>query len=193
MPADEISDDGIVASTRVELISTVGRSDPLNRTTDEELKSVPLQVNENPLPPIVTQVGDIEFKTGTGLTTLNELDVPVSELPVLFAVIVNVPAVFKLMACEVSTPLVNEFVVFPPDDKLPVELISAVPLKTFTPLLHVLLFASLAVIFILNGYPAVCVPIIPPDALSTRKLFTIPGETVKLLLFPDLPDAVAVT
>src|SRR5207244_11545798 len=75
--------------------------------------------------------------------------------------------------CEVSTPAVNAAVV-PPADNVPVDVMVAVPVNPVT----VLLFASRAVILMLNAVPAVCVPMAPPPAASTRKLLSAPGFTV---------------
>src|SRR2546430_8370247 len=36
----------------------------------------------------------------------------------------------------------------------------------------------------MNAVPAVCVPMAPPPAASTRKLFSTPGFTVNALLVP---------
>src|SRR5881396_3665139 len=89
--------------------------------------------------------------------------------------------------CEASTPAVNAAVV-PPADSVPVDVMVAVPVNPVT----VLLFASRAVILMLNGVPAVCVPMAPPPATSTRKLFSTPGFTVNALLVP-LDPLVAVS
>ena len=76
-----------------------------------------------------------------------------------------------------NTPAVNAALVPPPAVNVPVEVTFTVPVNVFTPLLHVLLFASLAVIFILKESPAICVPIFPPLSSSIRKLLTTPGST----------------
>src|SRR2546430_17450879 len=72
-----------------------------------------------------------------------------------------------------TTPAVNAAVV-PPADSVPVDVMVAVRVNPVT----VLLFASRAVILMLNAVPAVCVPMAPPPAVSTRKLFSTPGFTV---------------
>src|SRR5207245_11545431 len=80
--------------------------------------------------------------------------------------------------CEASTPAANGAVV-PPADSVPVDVIVAVPVNPVT----VLLFASRAVILMLNAVPAVCVGMAPPPgAASTRKLFSTPGFTVIAVL-----------
>src|SRR5438552_2959260 len=82
--------------------------------------------------------------------------------------------VFEIVTlCEASTPAVNAAVV-PPADSVPVEVMVAVPVNPVT----VLLFASSAVILMLNAVPAACVPMAPPPAASTRRLFNTPGFTV---------------
>ncbi len=78
---------------------------------------------------------------------------------------------------DANTPLLNVAVVPLPADSVPVEVISTVfpaPVKAVT----VLLLESLAVTWILNGEPAVCVPMAPPPCASTRKLLSDPGSTV---------------
>src|SRR5213080_5607077 len=89
--------------------------------------------------------------------------------------------------CEASTPAANATVA-PPADSVPVDVMVAVPVNPVT----VLLFASRAVILMLNADPAVCVGMAPPTAASTRKLFSTPGFTVNALLVP-LDPLVAVS
>src|SRR5437867_2949301 len=89
--------------------------------------------------------------------------------------------------CGASRPAVTAAVV-PPADNVPVDVMVAVPVNPVT----VLLFASRAVILMLNAVPAVCVPMAPPPAFSTRKLFSAPGFTVNALLVP-LDPLVAVS
>jgi hypothetical protein len=74
--------------------------------------------------------------------------------------------------------LVNTAVVPLPADSVPVELISAVFVAPSKAVI-VLLRESRAVIWMLNGVPAVWVGIAPPPAASTKKLFNGPGSTVK--------------
>ena len=80
--------------------------------------------------------------------------------------------------CDERTPLDNDAVVPPPAVNIPLEEISTVPLYTFGPLEHGLLFASRAVTLIVKGIPVICVPRLPPDDDSTRKLETAPPFTV---------------
>src|SRR6059036_2119805 len=108
--------------------------------------------------------------------TVNALLVP---LDPFVAVSVKLPMFEIVTLCEVSTPAVNAAVV-PPADSVPVDVMVAVPVNPVT----VLLFASRAVILMLNGVPAICVPMAPPPAASTRKLFSTPGFTVNALLVP---------
>src|SRR5881397_840850 len=117
-------------------------------------------------------------------STVNALLVP---LDPLVAVSVKLPVFEIVTLCEASTPDANAAVV-PPADSVPVDVMVAVPMKPVT----VLLFASRAVILMLNGVPAICVGMAPPPAFSTRKLFSAPGSTVNALLVP-LDPLVAVS
>ena len=94
---------------------------------------------------------------------------PVPNPPALsVAVMVKYPELEKVTPWEDSTPLVKDTVEPLPADKVPVEVISTVfpaPVKSVT----VLLFASSAVIWMLNEVSTVCVPMAPPPAASTRK------------------------
>lgn len=98
-------------------------------------------------------------------STVNELEVPASAPPVLVAVMVKLPVLEIVTACDDRTPEENEAVVPEPADNVPVEVISTVPLNEAT----VLLLASLATILILNDEPAVCVPMEPSEVLVTTK------------------------
>src|SRR5437016_9145092 len=116
---------------------------------------------------------------------LNALLVP---LDPFVAVSVKLPMFEIVTLCEASTPDANGAVV-PPADSVPVDVIVAVPVNPVT----VLLFASRAVILMLNAVPAVCVGMAPPPgAASTRKLFSTPGFTVTTLLVPVFPAVVVV-
>jgi hypothetical protein len=69
---------------------------------------------------------------------------------------------------EANTPLVNVAVVPLPAERVPVDVISTVlpaPVNGVT----VLFSVSWAVIWILKEVPAVCVPMFPPPAASTKK------------------------
>src|SRR5437016_3035344 len=101
---------------------------------------------------------------------LNALLVP---LDPFVAVSVKLPVFEIVTLCEASTPDANAAVV-PPADSVPVDVMVAVPVNPVT----VLLFTSRAVILMLNAVPAACVPMAPPPAASTRKLFSAPGFTV---------------
>ena len=97
------------------------------------------------------------------------LSLPVPNPPALsVAVMVKIPLFDRVTLCEASTPLENVAVAPLPADRVPVELIPAVfpaPSNNVT----VLLLESWAVIWILKPTAAVCVPIAPPPAASTRK------------------------
>ena len=95
--------------------------------------------------------------------------------------IVKLPVLEIVTACELRTPAVNAAVVPLPAESVPVEVMSTVPVKPVT----VLLLASRAVTRTLKDVAAVCVPIAPPPAPSTRKLLSAPGLTVNELLVPD--------
>src|SRR5205823_1761068 len=102
---------------------------------------------------------------------------------------VRLPVFEIVTLCEASTPDANAAVV-PPADSVPVGVMLAVPVNPVT----VLLFTSRAVILMLNAVPAACVPMAPPPAASTRKLFNTPGFTViRGLVFVDLVPAVIAT
>ncbi len=87
--------------------------------------------------------------------TVKELLVPLWAPPVVrVAVIVKLPVLEMVTACEARTPFVNAAVVPEPAESVPVEVMSTVPVKPVT----VLLVASRAVIRTLKLVPAVCVP-----------------------------------
>ena len=107
--------------------------------------------------------------------------VPVSAPPLVrVAVIVKLPVFEIVTACEFSTPAVNAAVVPSPAESVPVEVMSTVPVNPVT----VFPFASRAVIRMLKLEPAVCGPMLPPPACSTRKSASAPGLTVNELLVP---------
>ncbi len=70
----------IEAVNCVELTNTVVRSDPLNLTTEFEMKFEPLTVNVKPDELITTVLGEILVTAGTGLRVVTvkvfEFDVP---------------------------------------------------------------------------------------------------------------------
>src|SRR2546426_754772 len=117
--------------------------------------------------------------------TVNGLLVPFDPF---VAVSVKLPVFEIVTLCEVSTPDANAAVVTGAPTSVPVDVSVAVPVNPVT----VLLFASRAVILMLNGVPAICVPMAPPPNASTRKLFSAPGFTVNALLVPVFPAFVAV-
>lgn len=119
---------------------------------------------------------------------MNMLLLPFSEPLVFVAVMVKFPWLEMDTLCETSTPVVKEAVVPMPDDKVPEDVILAVPEKIFGPEVHALLFASLAVILMLKGIPVTCDPMFPPETPSTRKLETTPGFTDRDKL--DIPEFV---
>jgi hypothetical protein len=120
--------------------------------------------------------------------TANELLAPVCAPAVFVAMIVKFP-VFEIVTLrEASTPATNAGVVPPPAERIPVEVISTVPVKLVT----VLFPASRAVILRLNAVPAVCPGIAPPAEDSTRKFVTPPAMTANTLLVPDSLPAVFV-
>src|SRR5207249_4471032 len=123
-------------------------------------------------------------EAGAAHPTVNALLVP---LDPFVAVSVKLPVFESAAERRVGTPAVNAAVV-PPADSVPVDVMVAVPVNPVT----VLLFASRAVILMLTAVPAVCVPMAPPPAFSTRKLFSAPGFTVNALLVP-LDPLVAVS
>ena len=97
------------------------------------------------------------------------VSVPVPKPPALsVAVIVKLPVFEIVTLWEANRPLVNVAVAPLPADKVPVELMSTV-LAAPSNKVTVLLLASWAVIWILKAMAAVCVPMTPPPAASTRK------------------------
>ena len=184
IPVEDISTAEIVAWTCELFINVVVLFEPLKRTTVELLKFVPFTVKVNEEPPFVTQFGEILAKVGTGLFTENKLLIPFSEPLVRVAVIVKFPGFEIVIPVEDNIPAANEADVPPPAVRVPVDVILTVPVKTFGPLLHVLLFISRAVTLILKLLPTFCDPIFPPADDSTRKLFSTPGFTVNVLLVP---------
>src|SRR5207249_30017 len=117
--------------------------------------------------------------------TVNALLVP---LDPLVAVSVKLPVFEIVTLCEASTPALNAAVVPRSEERRVGNVRVAVPVKP----VNVMLYASCAVILVLNADPAVCVAIAPPTAASTRKLFSTPGFTVNALLVP-LDPLVAVS
>src|SRR5206468_3804899 len=103
--------------------------------------------------------------------TVNALLVPFDPF---VAVSVKLPMFEIVTLCEASTPDANVAVVTGAPTSVPVDVSVAVPVNPVT----VLLVASPAVILILNAVPAVCLPMAPPPAASTRKLLSPPRFTV---------------
>ena len=91
------------------------------------MKFDPPIVRENGIEPVLMQVGDILVKVGTRLFTMNELLVPLSEPPVLIAEIVNVPPGEMVTLLDESTPATKAGVVPLPEDNVPVDVTSIVP------------------------------------------------------------------
>ena len=84
------------------------------------------------------------------------------------AVNVNDPApVMETLGFGFETPFTNVTVTGLPSSPAGDDVSCAVPLKPVA----TLLFASSAVIWMPNGTPEVCVPMLPPPAASTLKLF----------------------
>src|SRR5213593_1896667 len=89
------------------------------------------------------------------------------------------PASVTVTLCDASTPAANALDVVG-------LIVPAVVLRLAVPVnpVTVLLLASCAVIVMLNGVPAVCVPMLPPPAASTRNFANTPGFTLNALLVP---------
>ena len=155
IPGAAISDEKIVAVMLVSFTKLVTLFDPLNRTTDEALKFEPFTASIKVPPPVLIHPGEMVVEDGTGLFTMNELLVPVCELPVLVAVTVNVPPGEIVTLLDESIPATNAGVVPLPEDKVPDDVMSVVPVNKLTPVLHVLFSASLAVTIILKDVPAI--------------------------------------
>ena len=165
---------------------------PAILTTLEGLKFDPFTVKVKSPSPAHFEVGEMEEMDGVGLSTSNELLVPASELPVLVAVMVIDDAPGLMVTdCEASTPAEKEAVVPLPAVRVPVDVISTVPVKLFVPVLQVLLLASLAVILMAKADPAAWVVMLPPADASIRKLLSAPGSTVIEELAIDFVPSVA--
>ena len=78
VPAEAMSDAGIVAVNCVLLTKVVVRLAPLTRTTEAETKLLPVTVNVNPGLPEFALVGEILANDGCGLLTASD-SVPVVE------------------------------------------------------------------------------------------------------------------
>ena len=91
VPEEATSDAGIVAVSCVLLTKAVVRLAPLTRTTEAEIKLLPVTVNVNPGLPAVALVGDILANDGAGLLTASDR-VPVVELSGLITPMARVPA-----------------------------------------------------------------------------------------------------
>ena len=110
----------------------------------------------------------------------------------------KLPAFETETECDASIPEENDDDVPEPDVNVPVDVISAVPEKTLGPLVHALLFASLAVILTLNEIPVTWAAIFPPPTFSTRKFEIEPAFIVKEELagpevVPSVTDIVVVS
>src|SRR6202007_3390072 len=162
LPADKVP---------VEVISTV----PVKLVTVLLLASCAVIVAIlNDVPAVCVPIEEIAKWCRVPGFTVKLLLVPVSVLPVLVAVMVKLPVLEMVTALLLNTPAVKLAVVPLPDDKVPVDVISTVPVKLVT----VLLLASWAVIVaILNALPAACVLM-----LEIAKGCGSPGFTLNVLL-----------
>jgi hypothetical protein len=117
---------------------------------------------------LVGLVGVTEIVARGGIAGLivKELEVPLSVLAVLVAVIVKLPESEIVTPWEERIPPVKLAEVPLPADSVPVEVTSTVPIKFVT----VFPRESRAIICILKAAPAVWVPMLPPPTDSTRKL-----------------------
>ena len=91
VPAEAMSDAGIVAVSCVLLTKVVVRLAPLTRTTEAETKLLPVTVNVNPGLPAVALVGELLANDGGGLLTASDT-VPEAEPPGLMTPMARVPA-----------------------------------------------------------------------------------------------------
>ncbi len=78
VPAAAISLAGIAAVNWLLLTNVVLRSEPFQRTTEPEVKLLPLTVRVKPAPPAVALEGESELSAGAGLLMVNvsALEVP---------------------------------------------------------------------------------------------------------------------
>ena len=63
VPADAIADAGTAAVTVFMSTKVVGSAEPLNSTTEDEVKNEPLTVSVNPGPPAFALLGEMELMT----------------------------------------------------------------------------------------------------------------------------------
>ena len=71
MPATVIEDAGIEAVSCAAETKVVVTFEPANVTWDAPKKPEPLSVSVRPAAPAVALVGEMEFRTGTGLVAVN--------------------------------------------------------------------------------------------------------------------------
>jgi hypothetical protein len=105
VPAEAMSDAGIVAVSCVLLTKVVVRFAPLTCTTEAETKLLPVTVNVNPGLPAVALAGEILANDGCGLLTTSD-SVPVDEPSGLTTPMASVPAVAMSLAGIVAVTCV---------------------------------------------------------------------------------------
>ena len=133
---------GMADVTCVLLSNVVTLSEPLKRTTEAATKFVPLTVIVKAGSPAVLVAGEMLVVVGSGLFTTNALLIPVAPPPVFVAVMVKLPPLAIVTLLDDNTPDANAGVVPPPDQSVPVDVMSAVPENPVT----VFVFVSRAVI-----------------------------------------------
>jgi hypothetical protein len=117
VPAEAMSDAGIVAASCVLLTKVVVRFAPLTRTTEAETKLLPVTVNVNAGLPAVALVGDMLANDGCGLLTASD-SVPVVELSGLITPMARLPveamslAGIAAVSCVALTNVVVRFAPF---------------------------------------------------------------------------------
>ncbi len=187
LPADSAASAGSTAAPSLELRWTTSLTAPATLKKASTActctsKAAPAVCDEGvPVLPLAVPGAAVSPGTSTcsfvkaPALTENAALVPFSAPPVRVAVrVAPAPACVSVTLQLASTPAVKVPVVASPADPARFDVTSTVapaPSKLVT----VLPFASCAVMRIENGVPAVCVPIAPPPAASTRKWSSAPA------------------
>jgi hypothetical protein len=135
---------------------------------------------------LVAPFAGVGVPTAGGVLTRKSLLVPVCAPAEFVAVMWNVPELLIVTLVD-SAPETKAPLVPPPAESVPFDVMFTVPVKPVA----VLLFASSAVMWMVNAVPGFCVGIVPSVLELTVKLATGPGLPVALNVVVSAP-AVAV-